>query len=270
MDEFDFGPTIDVSVARFSVGFIRIVNGLPEVLGSGTLVRCKTIQGILTCGHVINAVKKNENIGLCVFPVRGSQRQQTIIDVSTISEKCINFYNGTASENGPDLGFLPLSSGIMSSLEASASVLDLDLQAQRARNPSPLNTSPIEVVVGAVDESSTDLIKLESSITLNVKGLLITGNFVSVTQVNDIDRLDFEPLPFSGVDVPDSFGGMSGGGMWRIYIQQCDLGEYSAVETRLVGVTFWQTGFPNRKLIGHGPIGIYEKLLRAIYSAWPV
>jgi hypothetical protein len=37
-------------------------------------------------------------------------------------------------------------------------------------------------------------------------------------------------------DLPDSFGGTSGGGLWRVYVRKCGDGSFEAVHHRLIGI----------------------------------
>jgi hypothetical protein len=37
-------------------------------------------------------------------------------------------------------------------------------------------------------------------------------------------------------DLPDSFGGTSGGGLWRVYVRKHEDGNFEAVHTRLLGI----------------------------------
>ncbi len=40
--------------------------------------------------------------------------------------------------------------------------------------------------------------------------------------------------------LPRSFGGMSGGGLWRMYLADAPDGSYQALDTRLVGIAAFQ------------------------------
>jgi hypothetical protein len=104
---------------------------------------------------------------------------------------------------------------------------------------------------------------------LRVEGLINVGRIVATKMSKGFDQLHFQPTPESGFRLPLSYGGTSGGGIWRVYVRRQDDGTYLAVESRLARVAYWETDPPNRDIIGHGPGSIYGRLLTEIYKRWP-
>jgi hypothetical protein len=107
-------------------------SGIPEPLGSGTLVKTRTAQGILTCGHVAKEVAKETELG---FPITG------------LIPKAICWYDHLG-QPGRDLAFLPVPEEYMAGFGATGSILDPDLQAKRAGNPYPANVLSVEAAAG--------------------------------------------------------------------------------------------------------------------------
>ncbi len=66
-------------------------------------------------------------------------------------------------------------------------------------------------------------------------------------------------------DMPRTYGGMSGGGIWRAAFSLSAEETVFAVENPqrdivLSGVAFYQTGLEGRQIIGHGPKSLYATL----------
>src|SRR5271154_5707357 len=51
-------------MGRSTVGFVRTRDSAPSSLGSGTLIKFGTIVGVLTCAHVLEALLKEDEVGI--------------------------------------------------------------------------------------------------------------------------------------------------------------------------------------------------------------
>lgn len=131
---------LDTYVARHSVAFFHERAEGAVAAGSGTLVRCGPVEGVLTCAHILSDILRHaerepsakigiticsastarlQAVGMCLFQFAGLQK--IIIRGDPDSE--------LGRQNGPDLGFVRLPPNIMSSLASIGSVLDLAAQA---------------------------------------------------------------------------------------------------------------------------------------------
>jgi hypothetical protein len=65
--------------------------------------------------------------------------------------------------------------------------------------------------------------------------------------------------------LPKSYGGTSGGGLFRAYTRQDEVFGF-----HLRGVAFYETSgdVANNRLICHGPQSIYDTLLNAVKARW--
>jgi hypothetical protein len=65
-----------------------------------------------------------------------------------------------------------------------------------------------------------------------LKGVLTSGN------LRDLDALivTLECFKENLSDLPYSFGGTSGGGLWRVYLRRREQGSFEAVHHRLLGI----------------------------------
>jgi hypothetical protein len=89
--------------------------------------------------------------------------------------------------------------------------------------------------------------------------------YTGVEKYWDKDEFDYLSLNVSyenRTDLPDTFEGVSGGGIWRAVLYRSDDGKISSSEPLFLGVAFWQTIPKNnlRSIIGHGWRSIYEMI----------
>jgi hypothetical protein len=266
---FDFGPMLDAYVAHCTVGFVDVESGEGRPFGSGTLVRTKTTQGILTCAHVLTIIRQHKEIGICLFPVRGTALQLSRIPVKDCAPHAIAFLDIPETADGRDLAYLPLPLRFMASLLASASVVDLDLHEARSKAPSPSGSTSFEGVVGIIEEITPPAAPKGARLVVSVEGLINVGRVICTRQAKGFDLLEFNPVPGPDFVAPSTYGATSGGGMWRLYVRRRLDGDYDHVETRLIGVVFWETDLAPRNLIGHGPISVFGHLLSGIRRQWP-
>ena len=94
---------------RSTVGFVRVEDSAPTSLGSGTLIRFGSIVGVLTCAHVLEELRDDEDIGILCFPARAAQIQWLRFRVRKKDSVAI----GTPpwGEGGPDLASFGCPSG---------------------------------------------------------------------------------------------------------------------------------------------------------------
>jgi hypothetical protein len=67
-------------------------------------------------------------------------------------------------------------------------------------------------------------------------------------------------------DIPRTFGGVSGGGVWQVVLKQTKDGRYQFEDPILVGVAFYQTDMEHnkRRIICHGWRSIYDVVYNAV------
>jgi hypothetical protein len=98
----------DLELGRHTIGFVLPERDRARSLGSGTLIRFGGLEGILTAAHVLDEVKKFDEIGLLTFPVRSNQPQRIRLQVK--HAEWIKIGKEPYSERGPDLAFVKLPS----------------------------------------------------------------------------------------------------------------------------------------------------------------
>jgi hypothetical protein len=252
-------------MGRSTVGFVG-VRDEPSSFGSGTFIRFGDVVGILTCGHVLEAVLKEPEIGLLCFQVRADQIQRLRLPLNVTDHIAIGAPPWTAT--GPDLAFLRLPSTMIGEVERVATIVNGDRHRQNIMLGQPANTSPIGVLGGVVDEMTSDpvigQIPNGQTVTTTFQALINIGNISKDDE--SVDRFRFQPIPSPGIALPTSYRGTSGGGLWVFFM---DLQTFAVVQARLIGVAYYEQSIDDElHILGHGQISIYETLLNAIREKW--
>ena len=251
----------------YTVGFIASDQPRANSLGSGTLVSFGWLREVLTAAHVIDALKQSPEIGFVNFAQRAKQAQA--IKMPGGSLECVEIGGKPWSALGPDLGFLRLPEQTTEALSTFCSFLDLPQQARLVGAPQPSNTEYYDVVMGVVQEwISDDPSKvLEKGI---VNGLANWGNIAVIPAHSKLDRFEFTPGK-AEIQLPNSYEGTSGGGLWRVYMEGPPGDQQKRVQTRLLGIPFYEILVPGSSpnIICHGPDSIYNSLMAKIRVLWP-
>jgi hypothetical protein len=231
----DISDAILAHISNFALGLVvREIGKGSRVLGSGTLASIEGRRGILTCGHVAEAYEKLPEIGLIRFTAGDPQRRilnlgdtQTIIVQSsdTFSEK----------KEVLDLAFTVLPPDIASSIAAQAVFLNIEKNRTKMEAWASTKEKHIDAVLGLVEEFSNPPFKEGREFISPMRGVLHSGH--ASAQENGL--LTMKAMDYNRREMPESFGGMSGGGLWRAYFAEGE-NETKIVGTMLCGVVSWQ------------------------------
>ena len=236
-------------------------------LGSGTLVSFGTLREVLTAAHVVDALRQAPEIGFVNFAKKAKQAQA--IRMPGGSLESLEVGGRPWGALGPDLGFLRLPEQTADALATFCSYLNLPQQARLVATPPPNNTKHYDVVIGVVQEWIDDDPSkvLEKGI---VNGLANSGSVAVVPAHSGFDRYEFTPGQ-AEIKLPSSYGGTSGGGLWRVYMEEPPGVEQKRVQTRLLGIPFYEIIVPGSSpnIVCHGPDSIYNSLMGRIRSRWP-
>jgi hypothetical protein len=138
------------------------------------------------------------------------------------------------TRTGPDLCFVRLTPNQADSLEARFVFLNADINLQKYRREEP-SDDVVHAVCGLVDEFSGATTRKDGLVTTPVRAVLEPGRIVEKTG----ETTTLECLERNVPDLPGSFGGMSGGGLWRVYLRPKADGSPEIVEFRLRGIASW-------------------------------
>jgi hypothetical protein len=266
---FDFTDMMSDHVGRFTIGFVAVEKDKGTSLGSGTLARYPGVRGIITCAHVLQSLLTlGVEIGIVCFPTRKGQLQMTRLDMSKTDHIIIGTY--TETEFGPDLAFLRLPESAFAALESLASSIDATRHRENALAGEPdEGKNRVELVCGIIEERSTTRTEGNMAVT-TFEGLLNVGRVVTKTTANGLDLYSFQPVPSPDATPPKSYGGTSGGGLWRVYTDPQDDGTHKMKQVRMVGVAFWEKPVgAELHITCHGQQSVHHVLYDEVMKKWP-
>ena len=173
--------------------------------------------------------------------------------------------------SGPDLGFLRLSQSDVGKLKALGSFYNLSRRRSDALANVPSASNYVDAITGIVHERTKEIASVSPKVvSTGFEALFVDGLSGKIIDHADFDLFDFEPAPRPGFILPSDYRGVSGGAVWRFYVNL--EGETpKVVEKRLLGVPFHQSDLKdgNRVLRCHGPRSVYATLFDKIREQWP-
>lgn len=265
--------TISADIADFTIGFIRLRNrdGAEDAdaAESGTLVTVGALHGILTAAHVLTKLPEHGKVGIVRFPRAGSAPQKFAIDMSHTERLLVGC--NVSKADGPDLGFLRLSPNDVAILNATNVFFNLDRRREAALLDQA-ESSHFDGVAGVIDEWTTELSPERGFGRIkSFRALFGVGLVIKKRESEGFDLLDFEVTYEEGSRSPYSFGGMSGGALWRVYATKNGEGALSITDKKVFGIAFYQSEIVDRKRIitCHGPMSVYRSLIDEIRKRWP-
>jgi hypothetical protein len=255
----DISDAILAYISNFAVGLVVMKEGGgSQVLGSGVLVSIEGRHGILTCGHVAAEYEKLDEIGVIRFVAATPQSPQRRVIKLVDSQTMILQSSDTFQESKEvlDLAFTQLAPGAVSRIEAQGGVF-LNIEKNRAKleSAAPVECKHVDAIVGLIAEFSERPFIEGREFISPMRGVLHTGHICA--QENGL--LTMKAMDHNLHELPKSFGGMSGGGLWRIYFVENE--ESKIVATMLCGVASWQD---DRKIACQGWDRIDQGLIPAV------
>jgi hypothetical protein len=225
----DVADTVLDKVKHFTVGFGR-AGDTPAAKGTGVLIKHRELHGILTCAHVTKHLRElKQPVGL-VRLNRGVAQQFGTLNMFEIN----NYAAGEEpwTNGSDDISFIHLPLHLIGNIAKDCVFLDAQNNFSK---PQPDNWSSlirVHSVFGLVEQLTGARTRQNGRATSLLKGVLTSGVLLDLDALTAILEC-FEDNPH---DLPDSFGGMSGGGLWRVYKRKSDDGSFEAVHHRLIGI----------------------------------
>ena len=133
---------------------------------------------------------------------------------------------------GDDIAFIHLPPHLIGNFSRDCAFLDADKNFTKPQPESYSSLIQVHSVFGLVEQFSGATTRQGGRATTLLKGVLTSGvlrDFEALTATLECFK---ENLP----DLPDSFGGTSGGGLWRVYVRRREDGSCEAVHHRLIGI----------------------------------
>ena len=253
---------------QHTVGFLRIEGHKSTFLGSGVLVSVGHIHAILTAHHVIEHIEaplKERQLGLLF----ANKSQHRVIERWEI--ELLKIARGTQDSVGPDLGAaILLNHSFVGSISANDKAFhNLDKRREQLRNTSLAMTAGIWAAQGFVEKGIETTADPNENLVEHVAFPCATvwGEPESEAEIDEYDYLDCRADP-SGLPLPtppDTWGGMSGGGLWQIPLIK-RRGQMEFCPPRLTGIMFYERaeGGKIQWIRCHGHRSVYEHAFKSI------
>ncbi len=247
-------------INSYSTGLLRIVrpDDRPEeaiLIGSGTFICVGSRYGILTAHHVLKRLYDPCELGLIL--VEEEHRSTIPVEDLDLIEIAVSGIPGS----GPDLAFVGLPLSRVEGISMFKSFYDLDVDREEMLN-SPLDPhSAVWFVNGipdvfTIDEPSNGLFEVARSF----HGLCGAGGANRVYMELGFDYIEVIVQYLEEADLPVTFGGISGGGLWQV-MAEGELENLKPNRYILSGMPFAETTEiidGERTILCHGPISLYD------------
>lgn len=269
----DFPPELHTEVAEKIASFSVGLTGIDErdgsevsvQSGSGTLVDFDGTLCIFTADHVVETLVHRAKISLLVDWSGGLRR--CVFEVHHL--RFIRLPRGPSPDSGPDLAAIVLPS----SGEALASVRSLKTFYNLRRRISAFGGTYPDVgdgfwfPCGVLGEGSEQLPAMRGFSQVSGHwGMCAVAARPDEFWREAADYLDLRAYYGGGADLPSTFGGMSGGGLWQGRFGKNRDGLIYLKELFFSGVIFWQSAVEEgmRRLRSHGRASVHELLPAAM------
>ena len=251
-------------LSHFSVAVLRIFTDDKmeqiKLIGSGTLVTVNNCPAILTAEHVLKELKKSDQLGL-LTSFKGNPHRYKFSINHIILHKIAR---GDDDSKGPDLGLIILPESNIGRLKAEKSFFNIDKRQKRFSKGFIKSNRGFWFTVGFPGEFEVDM--------KSNRGFAAIKGYQGLCGISDISK-EYEDQGYDYIEMeieydsfnpnlPETFGGVSGSGVWHVPLIKNYEGNIEADEYILSGVVFYQTELEaNHCLIRcHGRKTIYVKI----------
>jgi hypothetical protein len=233
LDSKGFSCPKDVADAvldkHFTIGFGR-AGDTPAAKGTGALINLGELHGILTCAHVDTYLRElKQPVGL-VRLNRGLAQQFGTLDMEEVFSYAAGEEPWTKGDD--DISFIHPPPNLVGNIAKDCVFLDAGNSFSKPEPDDRSSLIQAHSVFGLVEEFTGATTRQDGMATTLLKGVLTSG------ELRDFEALTatLECFKQNLSDLPDSFGGTSGGGLWRVYVRKRDDGSFEAVHHRLIGI----------------------------------
>jgi hypothetical protein len=265
--------SISNSIHPFVVGLIH----RDDLVGSGTLVRVGDHRGILTAYHVVHDVApkfdfragSEDSLGLIILPHERVHRFEIPLGVGVIT--VVDIAKPQREDSGPDLAFIEIKpSHHLNQLDASRDFFNLGVNREKGLRMNLSEKDPMVISGFCHEGQTTEVNKDGFSVVKGFKGF---AGFTRIERRGEYANYDLCDVTVDyplTADLPKSFGGYSGGGLWHVVLTKDEeTGRISHRSPMFSGVVFYQEQITDeRKILRcHLTYSIYGHAIDAIAQA---
>lgn len=209
-------------IHSYSTPLIRIIRkgGKKEdgvLIGSGTFINIQGVYGILTAHHVAHQLEFGSFLGIILIP----DEHRNVTNFQYL--KTVDIAKGLNDADGPDLSFIMLPSIKVSEVKPYKHFIDLAVDREIMLDKPPAIHGGIWFLCGTIGEKT----KEERSSrgfgpVLALEGMCAAVGVDRIYREDGFDYIEADVEYDKGLDIPSTFGGMSGGGLWQVTIKKYD------------------------------------------------
>lgn len=245
--DYELRERIIRQIGSFTVPLFRVVSKEIKVAGTGTLFAVRGSHYILTATHVWEEkLRSAEKIGI---GIQEDVDNRFFVDPNTFVQ-CGPPRPRAWNEWGPDMTFLRIPAGLLGSINARRVFYSPTLDGVT----TPADPLEVWLLIGTPADLST---VTPGYVKAEVNGRFVFGCHVDYKRRDQLDYFDVKVNASSPGALKD-FGGMSGGGLWRVEVYcRSSAGEIDWARS-LEGVVFYQLPEEDgsRVIRCHGPQSI--------------
>lgn len=259
-------------IKYYSIGLIRVDRDdsgeKANLIGSGTLIQVQGNYGILTAHHVASKLKNCTQLGIAIsahLPTMDIHKY--VFDPKMLHIVDVGMPQKRKEFNRPDLAvmvFLHLDIGW---LKAIKSFINIARSRQKILS-EPFDPEHPNCVLSGIPGMKTKVVGPAHGYSR----VYVYENILGYTRIekywieDDFDYFEVSVIYDEGADLPRTFGGVSGGGVWRVKIEQTEDGKYHSGGPMLSGVACWEKPEKENRLhiICHGWRSIYYVAYNAV------
>lgn len=232
--------------------FVGSADTPARYFGSGTFVRAKGVACLLTAAHVWEEMPSVTELDARIGFTLETDHAPTWVPRASLQERFVS--SRTSDEWGPDIALIAIHERDVHRLEVEKAFYIVD----RERPLQPRLGATIRWgITGASDELST----------FTDKEALLKNHMLATREASflDHDGLDYVELQYGHAapeDIPESWKGLSGAGLWMCHLTPGDTQAELQVIPILSGVAFYQRAIESRvgAIRCHGPQSLKQAL----------
>jgi len=253
---------ISAKIHLYSTGLIKVTKDEKgkenaKLLGSGTLVQIEDTRGILTAQHVTQLISQDCSLGLTTHPDGIEHKNQ----IKSLHLNVVEIARPRKASEGPDLSFIGLPPVEANRIATTKVFYNLSKRRLALLSAPPDPNRGVWFIWGIPDEKTTNENSDRGFDSLRVFHVICGAGGVNRTySIIDHDYFEMNVSYARVSDVPMSFGGVSGGGLWQVPLFQRQTGDIVSEDVLFSGVAFYQTEIKDsiRSIVCHGRKSIYQ------------
>lgn len=238
----------------YTASIFAVDRARPLYRGTATCVAASGKAYLLTAAHVWRKLRGDR------FAV-SLEADRLLIPICRYRDQATVLEPTGPPEWGPDLALIRVPDIVASDIRRVKAFYNLDKRRPKP-GEHPAYDEGAWAVIGAPGELSTFG---ETEAVLRIS--LFVSVVVSARQRDGFDYVDLGYYHQGRSDLPQSYGGLSGSGLWHAPIRKSASGAVSWTgEARLEGVAFYQEPTDEKEGVirCHGRVSIYEQALRRL------